>query len=83
MPSLRGSFSGAPAFRPGTAHEVPDPEAEVAALAFDRQVRAGQICSAEDREPLGRCAEHDEPGRMRRHDPGHCDRAWAAREDAS
>lgn len=69
MAELRGSFSF-----------IRDPQGEAERLAFERQVNAGQICSAEDRAMRERCAEHDEPGRMRRHDPGHCDRAWAARE---
>jgi hypothetical protein len=89
MADLHGSFSGIrdPAFQPGTAHQVPDPEAEVARLAFDRQVQAGQVCSAEDRrcDPdcesgPEHCQGHHAVRWKRTHDPDHCDRIWAARE---
>ena len=72
---------------PGTIRRIPDPQAEMERLAFDRQVTAGQVCAAADRHcdpdceisPAHCCFWHEQY-RKRAHDPAHCDRAWAAKE---
>lgn len=67
---------------PGALRPIPDPEAEIARLALQRQILAGQVCPEADRacDPdceIGppHCAMHHQARKA--HDATHCDRVWA------
>jgi hypothetical protein len=70
---------------PGTIRQISDPAEEMARLALQRQISAGQVCPAADRacdadceRGAAHCLGWHLPRRSRAHDPAHCDRAWAA-----